>query len=646
MGMCSLIWSEAAAVDNRETCDAIRKEFSNIVEWWRKFAPHEVMAVDAVDPEEIFSAAELVAEALNLWHQGGASTGDIEFWKLHAELFDAPKAYHLVIEALMDREDYQTSSALLVHWLSQADYVRLQHSDSSFHNLIWRWITEQKQLLATADFETRNEIWNRIRKFYDFIEANSEAYGQVPDFEIGRQFRIPLEDETELYEELDGLEDDSSDELFDAAYEGVTYRDTTDDGHEGAVFGDDDPTDDELEAEVDRLFDRIEYLATIANFWRIAATFPLPTAHGGELDDAAVRQLGNRRDILSSWIEVANDHRQKLKALLHSVYNYKIPSSGVDQESLMQYDKQRLYKDSLLERIVATSVESERAVDMLAAGIVAIDHLVDGHLLVNVPEQAEDKLQRVSLLAAILLSDIQLVKERFSAFNEYLSTQPLLHVPLSRGGTPEDLVHTRVLRDEVIDLAESLPILGMFVEARELVFTALATERTQQTLAGAVSEFDDLFKVTYTSMVKCLIQSTKLFQHRLEAAGEIESDEAQEEAEAVLFDCLEMVTNSMLIAWLKHSDTLRLSMVEKLNDEGNWNQLVDFIQRYGDGLFTQNFLFKPNARAILHQGVEVWLEKVCNSYQEIDLRLFDELDKAIPRDRARQHVDADPGNHL
>ena len=637
MGMCSLIWSEAAAVNDRETCDAIRKEFSEIVSWWRKFAPHEVMAVDAVDPEEIFSAAELVAEALNLWHQGGAATGDIEFWKLHADLFDSPKAYHLVIEALMDRGDYQTSSALLVHWLSQADFVRLQHGDSSFHNLIWRWITEQKKRLKTANASTRNEIWNRIRKFFDFIEVNADAYGQVPKFEIGRSVRDSLDstnDEVEVFEELDEFNDDSDDELFDAAYENVTYRDSTDDGHDSPIFGDDDASDDELEAEADRLFDRVEYLATLANFWRIAATFPLPTVLGQELDDSARKQLRNRRDILANWVSIANGHREQLKVLLNSVYNYKIPTSGVDQESLMRYDKHRLYKDSLLERIVLACVESEQAVCMLAAGITAVDHLIENEDDGGLPLVIQEKTPLVSLFAAILLSNIELVRQRFPDLIEYLAAQSLLHVPLSRGGKPDALVQTRALRDEILDLADSLPILGMFAETRELVFTALATERNQRTTAGVVSEFDDLFEVAYTSMVKCLVQSTELFQNRLEAAGEVESEDAQQEAEAVLFDCLEMVTNSMMLAWLSHMETLRLSVAEKLNDESLWSRLVDFIQRYGNGLFTQHFLLKPNARAILHQGVDVWLDKVRNSYVDLDLRLFDELDKAIPKETA------------
>ena len=138
-----------------------------------------------------------------------------------------------VIEALMYRGDYQTSSALLVHWLSQAEYVRLQHGDSSFHNLIWRWITEQRERLKSSDFEQRNEIWNRIRKFYDFVEANADQYGDVPTFEIGR--KPPPHPENEPVETEVEFEDEE-DDLFEAAYEGITYHDTTDDGVEGSIF--------------------------------------------------------------------------------------------------------------------------------------------------------------------------------------------------------------------------------------------------------------------------------------------------------------------------------------------------------------------------------------------------------------------------
>ena len=632
LGMCSLIWSEAAANDDTETCAAIKSEFERIVDWWRKYAAHEVMAVDAVDPQEIYSAAEFVARALNLWHKGGAAAGDIEFWKKHAKLFDSPKAYQLVIEALMDREDYQTSSALLVHWLSQAEYIRLQHGASSFHNLIWRWITEQRERLRVSDFDQRNEIWNRIRKFYDFIEANAESYGVVPEFKIGRS--LTGSDQTNDLGDLD------EPDIFSELYKDVTYQDTTNDGNDGPIFDSSDQTDEELEAEVDRVLDRLEFLATTANFWRIAATVPLPVDKRQQLDDSAIKQLKNRRDILEAWIARANRIRSELTELLKSVAKYKIPTGGLDAESLFQYDRQRLYKESLLERIVETCVESEFSVCMLAAVIGAIDYLIEQKPLTDLPEgaNASGNGPLIPLFSAILLTDLKLVQNHFPDAIEYLHSQKLLYVPLNKGGEPAEIVAARVLQEQIRDLAGCLPILGLFIETHELVTTALAMERNHKTANGAVTEFDDLFKVAYTSMVKCLVQSTQLLQQKIVSCEEVDETEAKRESEGILFDCIEMVTESMSALWLKHSETLRLSVLERVSDSKSWEQLVGFIQRYGSRLFTQQFLQLSNARAILHQGVDKWLENVRDSPSAGDLRLFDELDKAISKERTTKNL--------
>ena len=67
-------------------------------------------------------------------------------------------------------------------------------------------------------------------------------------------------------------DDDDDDGLYDAAYEGMTYRDTTDDGHEGAVFEfGDDGSHDELEAESKRLVDHLSFLQSLARMWAVAA---------------------------------------------------------------------------------------------------------------------------------------------------------------------------------------------------------------------------------------------------------------------------------------------------------------------------------------------------------------------------------------
>ena len=184
-GLLSRITSEAAATDNDLIREDADKEMRLIVDWWRKYAAHEVSSVGAVDPEDLYEAASTVSQALSLWHKGGAAAGDMEFWAPHAEILDSPKAYTLVIDALIQRQDYQTCSALLVHWISQADLVPLELGDSSFHNLMFRWIAEQKMMLGSADVEERQQVWKRIRKFYDFLEVNAGDYWNVPDFRTG-----------------------------------------------------------------------------------------------------------------------------------------------------------------------------------------------------------------------------------------------------------------------------------------------------------------------------------------------------------------------------------------------------------------------------------------------------------------------------
>jgi hypothetical protein len=73
-------------------------------------------------------------------------------------------------------------------------------------------------------------------------------------------------------------------------------------------------------------------------------------------------------------------------------------------------------------------------------------------------------------------------------------------------------------------------------------------------------------------------------------------------------DCLEELTESILVSWLSHSRTLRLSVLERVLDKKAWKKLVEFVERFGAELFTQRFLNLGNARGILHQGTRHWLQ--------------------------------------
>jgi hypothetical protein len=83
---------------------------------------------------------------------------------------------------------------------------------------------------------------------------------------------------------------------------------------------------------------------------------------------------------------------------------------------------------------------------------------------------------------------------------------------------------------------------------------------------------------------------------------------------------------------------LRLSVLEKVNHASRWTQLVAFVKRYGEDLFTQQFLNLGNLRAILHQGVDAWLQRIKTSEQADHVRLIRDLDHKIPLQEAAEHL--------
>ena len=659
-GLLSRITSESAASDNDDIREDAENEMRSIVDWWRKYAAHEVSSVGAVDPEDLFEAASTVSQALSLWHKGGAAAGDMEFWAPHAEIFDSPKAYSLVIDALMQRQDYKTCSALLVHWISQSDLVPLEHGDSSFHNLMFRWIAEQKMMLGSVEAKERDIIWQRIRKFHDFIEVNAGGYWEVPEFSLapgnftkGGQQRSSTPD---FYAEFDELINGDTDEineedgsLYRAAYDDMTFNDSTDDGVEGEIHdGNSQQNDSTLEAEVDRVLDRLEFLGTLASFWCVAAKIPLPTVDADQVDDDIRQRLIDRRNFIFGWINQAAKNRQHLLVLIDSIDAYRIKVNGSDREAMVQYDQQRHNKDLLLEHTINTCIETENAIRLLAGVIRAIDFLVDSTPLDQVTNGPSGQatlndivnggLPIISVFAALVLRNGKLVSQNFDAITTYLHTRTPLYVPLSKGGRPASIVNARVLQAGILDLLRQLPVLGLFEETHLLTRTTLEMERNNPVGGGAVTEFDEIFEVAYTSMVETLVKSTAELKKNRLSQSDASEKEINSETRTVLFDCIEMLTETMLPMWLDHSKTLRLSVLEKVRKTAQWEKLVDFIKRYGDGLFTQSFFHLGNVRAILYQGVDNWLQKVEESNDSPDLRLFDELGSELNRETAVKYL--------
>lgn len=625
-GLYSRAWAETAGGDNTELSENIANDYRGLANWWRQFAAHEVSNVEAIDAFDAYNAAEHVARALKLWHAGGAAVGDISFWAPHAQMFDSAQAYALVIEALLDQCDYVAALGLLVHWLSAAERVPLEQGDSSFYRLTERWLLEVRcsdlpsdsQPLADDVPGVSGPTWRLVRKFFDCVEANAETYWHTPTFELASGGAGGAARDPELADPFENDEaDDDEDDLFGAAYENVVFRDSANDGVEGEIFDTSDATEDELIRESQRVTDRLSFMSTLARLWKHAGLSRLHESCEREMFD-------ERRTAMDHWIDKLQSNRCELLELVEQVRGYRIPTPQGDHDSMLAYDRRRMYKEGLLDRIIATSTETADAIRLLRSAIVAesSEPTADGAF-----DAPREESLAIHVVAAILRRDHASAKRLALELIDELTDLPLLYVPLAKGGDAREIVAARIRQRSIQDLLLCLPRIGLYAETYRLIETARDMERTHPVGAGAVTEFDELFKIGYKSLVQSLVVSA-------EEWDEEEETESQSPnlTDSPLVACLEQLTEVALHSWLAHSQTLRLSVLEKVSDKRAWHKLVEFIQTYGDELFTQHFLNLGNVRAILHQGVDTWL----NQIQEeggttLECRLLDDIGNKISR---------------
>ena len=650
----SRVWIAAQAADQSEINDRVSAHFLQIVNWWHRFAVHEVSSVDSVDAEEIYAATKDVAGLINQWQKSGAQTGNVQFWANHAQSFMSARAYILAISSLIQREDFVTSMALLIHWLTQSQNIPLQQSSGSFQILVGEWIARQRDAMARQPSAERyQETWRRIRKFCDYVEANAGEFWEVPRFGADRDHDATADAAASI---ADDPTHDGSDDLYRAAYEDMVYRESTNDGVEGSIYDPSVHSDESIQAEMHRIMDRLEFLQALAEYWVESALFvnnPLDSFETGDLDDDF---FVNQAQKVDDWVRQAEQNCADTQRLIQSIQNYALPSPDGSTHSLADYDRQRLFKETLLDQAIGLHVDTATAGRLLAA--LSLRLRKRWRLDPPSPTRAEDAEQTVwvQVLASLLAGDRDMLTRHFQELATQLADKPLLYVPLSKGGQALQIVTTRVRQCLIGQLLEGLPRLGMLQETRELLHVALMMERNQTVRQGAVTEFDELFRIGYTAMVEALIRGFhgQTTEDLTAATGDpIASVATESSSQPVLpagdpaprpaaIDCLEMLANSMLMLWLSHSQTLRLSVLEKVRDSrdnAEWDRMVQFIERFGEDIFTQQFLNLSNIRAILHQGVEHWLDTVeAESSDEYGSQVLREIEAGYPRKDAIRNL--------
>jgi hypothetical protein len=624
-GFCARLAGEAAAQGAEAQQRMVLAHLQRHATWWDQFATIQVSSVQSVLGADVYDAAVHVAGALGAWHAGGAATGDLSFWREHVEEFDSPKAYALVIEALLEKRDFVASMALLIQWLSRADEIPLEEEDAFWQQLAERWLEELHWPVdGAAEVADR---WALTRKFFDYLEANAEEYWLVPHFnDQALPPRPRSHADTDALEDLldesdesaldDGDEEDEQDQRYRAAYEEMTYRDSTGDGNEGDMLeAGATETDYILDYEGPRLAERLSFLTTLGRMWTVAAAADAIEHGKGDISP----------ETLQDWLTQSLGNRRGLLELLERVQEHRLPKPLGTHASLVEYDRRRMAKQNLMERITTAYVDTAAATRFVVSAGAGAEQLSQGEPW----EKAAAEIIR-----CLMGRDPVGARESFPRFLESMRSVPLLYVPLVRGGNPQETVRTQVVNQILRDVLGGLPRMGLFREAYQLLEAAHDAERERTVSGGAVTEFDRLFHLAHWQVSESIVESaTQWDVGSMPGMSDARIDDE-------LVGVLQQATEALLPFWLSHSRRLRLSMLERVAGENSWQELVQFIRKYGHDVFTPRFLNLGNLRAISDRGVDEYLTQLEQSSEEgQELALLADLDKGISRRDAVRHLE-------
>ncbi len=586
-------WSSAAVGNQPELVRRVRTWFAQLVDWWRQFAAHESPHVKATDPDAVFRGAERVAQALAHWQQAGTAASGVAFWSQHVELFPSVEAYSHVVNALLDRGDYSSSMALLIHWLSRHQEIELVHGEHSFLDLALRW------MLGLADHsppETQPPVqkmrWNLARRFIELLEANADELWSVPTGTSGTASEVNVrnaDDDEELLDEDEEFSDTPS-EIYRAAYEGMIYRDQTDDGIDSSLA--DLPisrSDSPSNAFHESIRLRMNFLQYVARLWKLIVLHP-----GFSFDQE--EQI--KSEFWLRWLQQAEQFRVELFRLAAELAAAPLPNPTASIEELIEYDQLRSTRDGLVETVIDAAVTMGEAIVWLRSAL--------GPTAPPAVEREASFTEReitraAALVGALRRGQTENARQAFTRLVSGLRFRPLLYLPLARGGEPRQIIAARTRRRILEVLLICLPRSGLLRESCQLLELARQMDRVNTAGQGAVTEFDELYELGLRSIVGTTLKSFRA--HDSESAP---ADLPGSRLHGVLLKIRERLTR----LWLDHSRMLRLSVVEHLQQEHTWQQVRRFITRNGAGLFTQQMLAFGNLRGILHQGVDHWLEEL------------------------------------
>ena len=264
-------------------------------------------------------------------------------------------------------------------------------------------------------------------------------------------------------EEFNEEPGDENDDLFSAAYDDVVYRDSTGDDVDANMLeipGSSDHVNDEWEQQIRRLSPRLAFLAMVAEQWKmVVAAFSSrrlgqERGRGTEVTKPRIGSDLPAAAVPDEWRIQAKMNRQKLAELAAAIQRKPIAPSSIGFEALVEYDRRRLTREMLLEKIVATlssTLQAElmlTAVDRSAMARAAAAPAEpetktaapgEEKTVAAIEEEAAAGPQTVAIVSMVMTGDAEGVRGAWGAFLAEIVHRPLLYVPLARGGDARKL---------------------------------------------------------------------------------------------------------------------------------------------------------------------------------------------------------------
>lgn len=635
--------SESAAQGDRELTRRLGECFHTFAEYWDQFASVTVEDMPHVAGIESWVSATHVAEVLAEWRAAGEAAGDVSFWRRHIDRFTSAKSYALVVKALLEKQDFVAAMALLMQWLSQNEEVGIESGQYSLPMLLTEWMM---RVTDVPESGTSPDQWPLIRRFFAYLEVNAGEFWTVPSLDnladvVPKKKKKPKGDpqshdddmlDNESFDEeeggglLDEDEDDDDDEdaLFRSAYEDVTFRDSANDGVSGELMeeggGSSNPT--ELEYVSKYLEPQLKFLVTLAQLWQMAVGYLMRNPPAGlekTPKEARRPDIEDPQAIISSWLKHLGEMQNGLRKLMGMLWDFEIATPSGDHDSNVEYDMQLQTKLYMVQTVIAAQLACRIAERGLSCFLPGSDSRKKS-------KAASEDLHMTALYRSVLRGDVDEVRVTLPGLLTTLARKPLLYVPLDVGGHPKQVLTARLLQSDIRFLLTQLPRLGLMKECWHLLRTAHRMEKASRPGEMAVTEFDRLFRTAVRSTIESLLRS----------AATWESGKYSQEK---LVELLHNFLKPFVEEWVSHSQTMRLSAVESMKRDTIWNEVREFIGKYGAELFHAKMLTLGNVRAILHNGIPWFLNFLAESADPLrPIPLLEDLEQRVIETEQVVHV--------